>query len=111
MKYILALVLFMLSFNSLAANPVVGKIRILHTNTSSSSNPQAVEYTEIQLTGVSFEAPCSWLHLKPEDKQALSVLLTAQAQDRDVKVYYRPDVPAPWGAGSCAIGAVVLFEN
>ncbi len=111
MKRVILISAFLFSTGIFAENPVTGKIRILHTNTTSSGNTLASGFTEIQLVGKSFDSPCGWVHLRPEDKNALSLLLSAQAQNREVKIYYHPDAPSPWAPGSCAISAVQIATN
>jgi len=103
--------LLLLSLNVLAENPITGKIKILHTNSVSSTNALARGYSELQLLNKSFDAPCGWLFIKPEDRNVLSLLLSAQAQNREVKVYYSPSISAPWAQGSCALTGVQIISK
>ena len=99
------------SLNVLAENPITGKIKILHTNSVSNANPLARGYSELQLLNKSFDDPCAWLFIKPEDQNVLSLLLSAQAQNREVKIYYSPSISSPWAPGSCALSGVQMISN
>ncbi len=91
-----------------AGSILEGKISLIHTNTILSENAQAVGFTEFGLKDKSFDSPCGYVYIQSEDSNVLSLLLSAQAQDKMVKVHYRPDVPAPWAPGSCAVSAVSI---
>jgi hypothetical protein len=107
----ITLFLLLLSFNVSAENPITGKISILHTNSVSNSNTLARGYSELQLLNKSFDAPCGWLFIKPEDNNVLSLLLSAQAQNREVKIYYIPSASSPWAPGSCALSGVQIVSS
>jgi hypothetical protein len=98
----------MLLLFSLSAEFVNGKISRLHVHTKISNNALMVGFTEIRLQNITLESPCSWLHVYPEDNNALSLLLAARTQDKVIQIHYELSKAAPWGAGSCAITGVQI---
>jgi len=111
MKYKLFTFAAFISMSSIcyAENPVVGAISIISALPTSSSHLGA-GYTEFRLAEVSLDTPCTWLHIKPEDKSILSILLTAQAQQKEITAYYDPSLPSPWASGSCRV-TIVQISN
>ena len=104
------LVTFLLAAPMLvSAADIEGLISLLHSPTSSNPNKEAAKgYVEFGIKGGELASPCTWLYIKPEDKNALTMLLAAQAQQRVVRVSYLTDQGAPWGATSCTVTSVAI---
>ena len=110
MKTILGMLLCTISLFGQAAE-TEDLIGVLHAATSQSTNAEAAKgYVEFKFKTKALASPCGWLNLTPDDSNALSILLSAQAQQKKVRVNYHTDRGAPWGATSCSVSSVAIWE-
>ena len=84
---------------------VVGKISSLRFHTSAHNTTTVVGHTTFKISA-SLEPPCTTLYIDPEDKTAVSFLLAAKAQEKEIKVYYQKGVFSPWSNITCSVYAV-----
>ena len=77
-----------------------GQVGLIRLATESHSTVDARSGSVFLIEGDSLVAPCTWLLIKPEDKNALSLLLTAKAMKANVKVFYNLGGSTSWGGAS-----------
>ena len=85
-----------------------GKVSFIRSHTSMHNNGSVANHTTFTLD-TSLAAPCAVLYLAPEDKTAMSFLITAKAQNKTIKVSYHKDVLAPWSTDTCSVYSVDLL--
>lgn len=90
-----------------SAESVTGRIDTIYTSTLMGATA-ARGYTELQISGQTLAPPCTWLYIHPDDRNALSVVLSAYATEKTVTMYYSPGLSSPWSDKACGITIVVI---
>ena len=98
---------FLIFSSVVFAEEVTGKIEITYTSTLLAS-PDARGYTELKIAEQTLAYPCGWLFIHPDDKNTLSVLLSAQSREKIITIHYSPSLSSPWSANSCGIVTVIV---
>lgn len=107
MKKIIVAIIALLPFYAHSMEVASGEISFIITSTAIAGIPAG--YTEFALKNHTFIPPCNNLFIKPEDKNSLAILLSAQAQGKIIFVRYEPTHASPWSNTVC--GALSLYIN
>lgn len=83
----------------------VGTISSLRVHTNSHSNNTVIGHTTFNISA-SLAPPCTTLYVGPDEDIAVSFLLAAKAQNKEVKVYYHESIFSPWSSTTCSVYAV-----
>lgn len=89
------------------AESASGPISHLRYHTSGHNNENAKKQVTFVIGGP-LASPCETLYVAPENDIAISFLLTAKAQGKDITAYYYPTNIAPWSSNTCEVYAVDL---
>lgn len=108
-QLILILFLFTSIFEVSAANSVnvKGKITALRTQTSHHTIEATRGLVLVQLS-TPLKGGCQWLSVEQGNTSTVSFLLSAQAQDRDITIWYYDDVKSKAWSTACQLVNIEL---
>jgi len=100
-KFIFSLTLILSTIaNASTTEETTGNISTIRT--ISQCNESVVDGQEEVIFKIpALTSPCVWLAVKATDSAYISALLSAQAQNKTVTVWYYTDVMSPIGQGVC----------
>jgi len=107
MKKILIFIIMVTFSNTAFCESAIGTISNLTIHASAHPNPSVQGHTTFNFTA-SLISPCTTLYLAPEDKTAVSFLLSYKVQKENIRVHYFPNVLSPWSAQTCRVYAIEL---
>jgi len=111
MKSIIFITILLLFCNSAIADYVDGKINHLRTHTDKHWQTLARQVLTFSVTLNSDSdkmiAPCTEFFISNNDKQAMSMLLSAKVTSGELRIHYSPTMISPWGqAHVCGVVAI-----
>ncbi len=112
MKNIIIMTLSMFAFSAEAAiqAEATGKITALRTQTNHHAVSASHGETIFKLSN-GHDSACAWLSLASGNDTSVSFILSAQAQDREIKVWYYTDKKsAAWGT-ACKVANISFLGN
>ena len=100
----LTAILLIISGVTNAANQVLvtGTIKAMRTQTSHHANTDSHGEVILQMSG-SLEEGCNWLSVEKENTAAVSFLLSAQAQQKEITIWYYDDVKSAAWSSACQL--------